>query len=56
MIGQCTAFRALACLAADLEIDDVVEYLAPDGVASCEPGRRTSAYWPGRVRREAGNE
>jgi hypothetical protein len=28
----------LACLAADLEIDDVVEYLAPDGIGYCEPG------------------
>ena len=47
--------RALACLAADLEIDDVVEYLAPDGVAHCEPGRayervlaRTSAMGGGQ--------
>jgi len=30
---------ALACLAADLEIDDVVEYLAPDGIGHCESGR-----------------
>jgi hypothetical protein len=29
----------LACLAADLEIDDVVEYLAPGGVGHCEPGK-----------------
>ncbi len=29
---------ALACLAADLRIDDIVEYLAPDGTAHCEPG------------------
>jgi hypothetical protein len=31
--------QALACLAADLEIDDVVEYLAPDGAHGCEPGQ-----------------
>lgn len=30
---------ALACLAADLRIDDVVEYLAPDGTGQCEPGQ-----------------
>jgi len=30
---------ALACLAVDLEVDDVVEYLAPDGTGHCEPGR-----------------
>jgi hypothetical protein len=29
----------LACLAADLKIDDVVEHLAPDGVSGCEPGQ-----------------
>jgi hypothetical protein len=31
--------RALACLGADLEIEDVVEYLAPGGTAHCEPGK-----------------
>ena len=30
---------ALTCLAADLEIDDVVEYLAPEGASSCQPGQ-----------------
>lgn len=30
---------ALACLAADLRIDDIVEYLASDGTARCEPGK-----------------
>ena len=30
--------RELACLAADLEIEEVVEYLSPEGTASCEPG------------------
>ena len=30
---------ALACLAADLRIDDVVEYLAPDGTGHCEAGK-----------------
>ena len=30
---------ALACLAADLGVEDVVEYLAPQGVGDCEPGR-----------------
>ena len=31
--------RALACLAADLRADDIVEYLAPEGVAFCEQGK-----------------
>lgn len=31
--------RALACLAADLDVKDVVEYLAPFGATHCEPGR-----------------
>ena len=30
---------ALACLAADLRIEDVVEYLAPEGVGDCDPGQ-----------------
>jgi len=30
---------ALACLAADLKIDDIVGYLAPDGAGHCELGR-----------------
>ena len=30
---------ALACLAADLKIDDVVEHLAPDGLIGCELGQ-----------------
>ena len=30
---------ALACLATDLRIDDIVEYLAPDGTGYCEPGK-----------------
>ena len=29
---------ALACLGADLRVDDIVEYLAPDGTGHCEPG------------------
>lgn len=31
--------KTLACLAADLKIDDVVEHLAPDGLSGCEPGQ-----------------
>jgi hypothetical protein len=31
--------EALACLAADLEIDDVVAHLAPQGVSGCAPGQ-----------------
>jgi hypothetical protein len=31
--------RVLACLAADLQIDDVVEHLAPEGVSGCQPGQ-----------------
>ena len=30
---------SLACLAVDLHIDDVVEYLAPEGANSCQPGQ-----------------
>ena len=30
---------ALACLAADLRVDDVVEHLAPEGLHGCEPGQ-----------------
>jgi hypothetical protein len=30
---------ALACLAVDLRIDDVIEYLAPEGSSGCEPGQ-----------------
>jgi len=30
---------ALACLAVDLGVDDVAEYLAPDGTRHCEPGQ-----------------
>ena len=33
------ARAALACLATDLRIDDIVEYLAPDGAGHCEPGK-----------------
>jgi hypothetical protein len=31
--------RDLACLAADLDLPDVVEYLAPQGTAHCQPGQ-----------------
>jgi hypothetical protein len=31
--------RALACLAADLKVEDVARYLAPEGTAFCEPGK-----------------
>ena len=30
---------ALACLAADLRVDDTVAYLVPDGTGHCEPGK-----------------
>ena len=30
--------RALACLAADLRIEEVVDYLAPEGISDCEVG------------------
>ena len=30
---------ALACLAVDLDLDDVAAYLAPDGTGQCEPGQ-----------------
>jgi hypothetical protein len=38
VIGGDEERHALACLAADLGIDDVVEHLSPGG-ASCEPGQ-----------------
>ena len=52
LLDQAVVFDAreraeLACLAADLEIDDVVEYLAPDGIEYCEPGealKRVAAH------------
>lgn len=31
--------RRLTCLAADLHVDDVVKYLAPDGAPQCAPGQ-----------------
>lgn len=31
--------HALACLAADLQADDIVDYLAPEGVSDCQPGK-----------------
>jgi hypothetical protein len=35
--------RALACLAADLGVDDVVMFLAPEGPGHCEPGAAAAA-------------
>lgn len=32
------ARRALACLALDTDIGEIVQYLAPDGPPACEPG------------------
>jgi hypothetical protein len=37
-IGHDEARRRLACLAADLRVDEIVEYLSPDGASSCVPG------------------
>lgn len=41
--GQHTITRqdraGLACLAADLKVDDVAEYLAPEGTGYCVPGQ-----------------
>jgi hypothetical protein len=31
--------RELACLAADLRVEDVAEYLSPEGVAYCDAGK-----------------
>ncbi|HEY6362010.1 MAG TPA: hypothetical protein VIX63_12935, partial [Vicinamibacterales bacterium] len=49
--------RALACLAADLGVEDVADYLAPEDTAFCEPGKafeavlaRTSPSGEGAVR------
>jgi acetamidase/formamidase len=30
---------SLACLAVDLHVDEVVEYLAPGGASACQPGQ-----------------
>ena len=30
--------RALACLAADLQMEEIVEYLVPEGTSDCESG------------------
>jgi hypothetical protein len=38
-----SARRALACLAADLNVDDVVEYLADAGAAPCVPEQALNA-------------
>lgn len=35
--------RALACLAADLRVDDVVRYFAPGGTEHCDPGAAVDA-------------
>ena len=34
---------ALACLAADLDVSDVVVFLAPEGTAHCQPGAAAAA-------------
>lgn len=39
VLGDQHERRALACLAADLRVEDVVEYLAPEGDAYCEAGK-----------------
>jgi hypothetical protein len=38
-IGEGEKRRTLACLAADLGHEDIVEYLAPNGAPECEAGR-----------------
>lgn len=35
--------RDLACLASDLRVDDIVEYLAPDGATWCTPDAAVEA-------------
>jgi hypothetical protein len=39
IIGGDDQRASLACLADDLHIDEVVEYLAPGGASSCQPGQ-----------------
>jgi len=39
VIGGDDQRASLACLAVDLQIDEVVEYLAPGGTSSCQPGQ-----------------
>lgn len=38
-IGEGENRRRLTCLAADLRVEDVIEYLAPNGASGCEAGR-----------------
>jgi hypothetical protein len=38
-IGTGETRRRLACLAADLRVEDIVKYLAPDGASWCVPGQ-----------------
>jgi hypothetical protein len=38
-IGTGDTRRRLTCLAADLRVDEIVEYLAPDGASWCVPGQ-----------------
>ena len=38
VLGDGDERHELACLANDLRVDDVVEYLAPAGIGDCEPG------------------
>ena len=38
-IGEGERRRRLTCLAADLHVEDVLEYLAPNGASWCEAGR-----------------
>ena len=39
VIGGGEQRASLACLAVDLHVDEVVEYLAPGGARSCQPGQ-----------------
>ena len=39
IIGGDEQRASLACLAVDLQVEEVVEYLAPRGAGSCQPGQ-----------------
>ncbi len=38
-IGDGETRRRVTCLAVDLRVEEIVEYLAPNGASSCVPGQ-----------------
>jgi hypothetical protein len=43
MLGAADVRRDLACLALDLRVEDIVEYLAPEGASWCTPDAAADA-------------